>query len=70
MSAFDRVQGRTEPRDVRAAGAVVAAAIALVIAVVGLALVPGIGWVLGLAGLPGTTWLAWRLAPRAVRTDR
>jgi hypothetical protein len=70
MSAFDRAADRTErakPPDVRLIGAVVAAAIALLIAVVGLALVPGSGWVLGIAGLPGTTWLAWRLAPRAVR---
>lgn len=70
MNAFDHPADwteRTEHSDVRLIGAVVAAAIALVIAVVGLALVPGSGWVLGIAGLPGTTWLAWRLAPRAVR---
>ena len=67
MSAFDHVAGQTEPPDVRVIGAVVAASIALVIAVAGLAIVPGSGWVLGIAGLPGTTWLAWRLGPRAVR---
>jgi hypothetical protein len=67
MSAFDGAAGRTEPADVRLIGAIVAAAIALAIAVVGLALVPGSGWVFGIAGLPGTTWLAWRLAPRAVQ---
>lgn len=66
MSAFDHAARRTKPADVRLIGAIVAAALALAIAVVGLALVPGSGWVFGIAGLPGTTWLAWRLAPRAV----
>jgi hypothetical protein len=67
MSAFDRAAERNDPLDIRPIGAVVAAAIALAIAVVGLALVPGSGWVFGIAGLPGTTWLAWRLAPRAAQ---
>jgi hypothetical protein len=74
MIAFDGVGERVGDVDVpcaagtvRAVGAIIAAGIAIAVAVVGLWLVPGSGWVLGIAGLPGTTWLAWRLAPRAVR---
>lgn len=67
MRAFDRVAERDERLDVRIVGAMAAGVIALTIAGIGALLVPGSGWVLGVAGLPGTTWLAWRMAPRAIR---
>lgn len=68
MNVFDQAAKEDEPW-IRAVGAVVAAVIALVIAVLGAWLVRD-GWMLGVAGLPGTTVLASMLAPRAVTGER
>ena len=67
MNALDPGAGVHAPPDTRVIGAIVAAVIALAIAIAGAWAVPWFGWVVGIAGLPGTTWLAWHLAPRAVR---
>ena len=51
-------------------GALIAAAICAVVALVGGLIQPPEGVIVGLIGLPGTTWLAYRLAPAIVVADR
>jgi hypothetical protein len=65
MNVFDHGVEAPERPDVRAVGALVAASLSIIIALVGWLLVPDVGWILGIAGIPGTTVVAWRLAPRA-----
>jgi hypothetical protein len=48
------------------AGAGIAAAICLLIAVIGWAIQPDTGWIIGVVGLPMVTILAWRSAPAVV----
>ena len=67
MSAVAGPVERDDDVDPRLVGAIIAVAIALLIAVAGLSALPGFGWWFGIAGLPGTTLLAWRMAPWAVR---
>lgn len=50
-------------------GAIVAAAICILIAAIGWQIAPE-GWVLGIVGLPATTFLAWKMGPGVVAADR
>ena len=69
---------RTETPDPEAAdseatvpwlGGLVAAVMCMVFAFAGWLIAPPTGWIIGVVGIPGTTFLAWRMAPRVIHAS-